>query len=187
MIENATDPAVCGTRHSLEDLLISRKSRGIQNVIVALVSKGPPLPRSSSQGKLILDNQKCRFQPHVAVLPTGSIIEAVNSDPMFHTTHLYYGGLSKNLALAIGAKAGQVASRPGFIIIKCDIHGWMRAFVRVDDHSFHAVSDADGRFRIANIPQGSYMLEAWHESLGEQKLSVTLNAGKTVTVEIQYR
>ena len=92
-IENATDPEVCGTRHSLEDLLISRKNRGIQNVIVALVSKGSPLPRSSSQERLILDNQKCRFQPHAAVLPAGSIIEAVNSDPMFHTTHLYYGGL----------------------------------------------------------------------------------------------
>lgn len=141
-----------------------------------------------SQGqKLILDNRKCRFQPHVAVLTTGSVIEAVNSDNIFHTTHPYYGPLSKNLALNPGGRASQPANRPGFIIVKCDIHGWMRAFIRVDTHPFHAVTDAEGRFEISGIPQGSYTVEVWHEQFGEQRLSAVINQGSTTTLSIRYR
>ncbi len=166
--------------------MISSASGGIQNVIVAL--SGGPLSSSfpPTATKLILDNRDCRFQPHVAVLPVGSTVEAINSDPIFHTTHLYYGPLSKNLSLEVGGKASQLLSRPGFVIVKCDIHGWMKAFIRVDSHPFHAVSDAEGRFQIRDIPPGSYTLEIWHESLGEQKLPVTVRPGTSEHMEIAY-
>ena len=36
VIENITDPQICGSRQSFEDILISSASGGIQNVIVAL-------------------------------------------------------------------------------------------------------------------------------------------------------
>ena len=187
VIENLTDPQSCGIRHSFEDLLISRQNRGIQNVILALANEDFP-PKPSPKGeKLILDNRKCRFEPHVAVLTTGSTVEAVNSDPIFHTTHLYYGSLSRNLSLHVGGKASQPINRSGFVIVKCDIHGWMKAFIRVDNHPFHAVSDTNGRFQIRGIPEGSYTLEVWHEYFGEQKLAVTVKDGKTVTLEIEYQ
>lgn len=187
IIENATDPEFCGIRHSLEDVLISTASRGLQNVIVAVrLPEGVARLRSQGQ-KLILDNRKCRFQPHVAVLTTGSVIEAVNGDNIFHTTHLYYGPLSKNLALNPGGRANQTANRPGFIIVKCDIHGWMKAFIRVDTHPFHAVSDAEGRFRISGVPEGSYTLELWHEQFGAQAVPVVVTRSKTTILSIQYR
>ena len=142
-IENGTDPEACGTRQSFGDLVISPQNRGIQNVIVSLADGTlPSAPRPSGE-KLVVDNRKCQFAPHVAVLTTGSTLEATNSDPISHTTHLYYGALSRNLALATGEKASQFLARPGMIIVKCDIHGWMKAYVRVDSHPFHAVSDAE--------------------------------------------
>ena len=186
-IENGTDPEVCGSRQSFGDLLISPQNRGIQNVIVSLAETTlPSAPRPSGE-KLVLDNRKCQFAPHVAVLTTGSTVEAVNSDPISHTTHLYYGALSRNLALAMGEKASQFIARPGMIIVKCDIHGWMKAYIRVDSHPFHAVSDAAGWFRIQGIPAGSYTLEVWQETLGKQQLSVTVRGGRTEQIEIQYR
>lgn len=72
------------------------------------------------------------------------------------------------------------------IIVKCDIHGWMQAFVRVDPHPFHAVSDAEGSFRIEGIPPGDYTLEAWHERLGTQELNVNVVAGRTETVAFEF-
>ena len=186
-IENTTDPEACGSRQSFADLLISPKNRGIRNVIVAVA--GPELPSAPRPAgeTLVIENRKCQFAPHVAVLTTGSTLEATNSDPVSHTTHLYYGPLSRNLALATGEKASQLINRPGMIIVKCDIHGWMKAFVRVDSHPFHAVSDAAGRFQIRGIPAGSYTLEVWHEVLGKQELPVTVRGGKTERIEIQYR
>ena len=186
-IENGTDPEACGTRQTFGDLVISPQNRGIQNVIVSLADGTlPSVPRPAGE-KLVVDNRKCQFTPHVAVLTTGSTVEATNSDPISHTTHLYYGALSRNLALATGEKASQFLARPGMIIVKCDIHGWMKAYVRVDSHPFHAVSDAAGRFRIPGIPAGSYTLEVWHESLGNQQLPVTVRGGRAEQIEIQYR
>jgi len=70
--------------------------------------------------------------------------------------------------------------------VKCDIHGWMKAFIRVDNHPFHTVTDADGAFRIEGIPAGTYTLEAWHERFGEQKHGVSVRGGETTRVEMEY-
>jgi plastocyanin len=186
-IENGTDPEVCGRRQSFGDLIISPQNRGIQNVILSLADESvPPTPKLAAD-KLVIDNHNCQFSPHVAVLTTGSTVEATNSDAIFHTTHLYYGALSRNLALSRGDRLTQLVSRPGMILVKCDIHGWMKAYVRVDRHPFHAVSDASGHFAIRGLPAGRYVLEVWHETLGRQRVPVTVTLGKTEQIEIQFK
>ena len=61
------------------------------------------------------------------------------------------------------------------IRVKCNIHSWMHAFIGVLDHPYFAVTGTDGKFEIANVPPGDYVLAAWQEELGtqEQKVSVT--------------
>ncbi len=185
-VRNTTDPARCGGVQSLEDFLVSSENRGIQNVLLALT--GVPRARAPKRpaGTLLLDNQKCRFVPHVGVLSVGDTLVVTNSDPFLHTVHLY-GVLEANRALPFrGSRAVFRMDRPGFIAVRCDLHGWMQAFLRVDDHPFHAVSSARGVFRIEAVPAGTYDLEAWHERLGVQKRKVRIEAGKTQRVEIEY-
>ncbi len=186
-VENTTNPGACEKPQSLENMIINPGNHGIKNVILSL--KGVPLPKDyrPNPSRLVLDNRECRFQPHVAVLTTGSTIEAVNSDPIFHTVHLY--GL-RNLNLALSPKSSkmvQTLSRPGYVIIKCDIHGWMQAYIRVDGHPFHAVSAADGSFRIEGIPPGTYTLEIWHEQFGSQETTVKVEAESVSRVTVYYR
>jgi plastocyanin len=140
---------------------------------------------SRQPDRLTLDNRGCRFTPHAAVVTVGSTITVTNSDPVFHTVHLY-GPAETNLSLFKGDKIPWVARRPGLIQVRCDVHGWMRAFIRVDEHPLHAVSDATGVFRIENIPAGTYQLEVWHEKLGEQKKTVRIEPGKTERIEVEY-
>jgi len=185
-VENATDPTVCGRHQTLEDLVISPRDRGIRNVIVALEDLPPEKIPSLIAERLVLDNRKCRFAPHAAVITVGSRIEALNSDPVLHTVHLY-GALEANIALPIkGARIGRIVDRPGMIVVKCDVHGWMQAFIRVDSHPFHAVSAADGTFRIDRIPPGSYKISAWHEKLGRLERTVRIEEGKIERLELEY-
>lgn len=186
MVANTTDPAVCGQLQTLDDLLVSNSNRGVQHVLVTLTDvpkeKIPPL----QPHQLILDNRGCRFVPHVSVLTVGSTIKALNSDPVLHTVHLY-GAVEANLALpAKRSRVTKAIAQQGMIIVRCDVHGWMRAFIQVDDHPFHAVSDATGSFRIAHIPAGTYHLEAWHERLQAQKKTIHIEAGQTAWAEIVY-
>ena len=182
-VENTTDPGVCGESQTLEDLLVS-EGRGIRNVIVALEDvPGVPTPPPA---RLVLDNRECRFVPHVSVLTVGSTIETTNSDPLLHTTHLY-GAVKANIALpSKGLAVEKTAARPGMIVVKCDSHGWMQAFIRVDTHPFHAVTDPDGHFRIPDIPAGSHDLEIWHEKLGRQRKTIRIEAGKTKHIDVEY-
>jgi len=186
-IQNTTDPQDCGTVQSLRDIIISMENQGIKNVIVAL--NGVPLPEDyqPQTSQLILDNRDCQFQPHIAVLTTGSNIEAINSDPIFHSVH-FYGFLNRNLALGPNqSKVVRTVRRPSFYIVKCDVHGWMQAFIRVDEHPFHSISDAAGAFRIENIPPGSYTLEAWHEYFGKTEMTVDIKPDTPSRVTIYYR
>ena len=137
-------------------------------------------------GRLLLDNRNCRFQPHAAVLTTGSTIEAVNSDSVSHSVHLY--GL-RNVNLALGPQSSKVVgtvTRPGYVIVKCDIHGWMQAYIRVDDHPFHAVTGADGRFRIEGIPSGTYTVEFWHEHFGGREGRVDVRGNSDSHITFRY-
>ena len=185
-VENATDPNICGRTHTLDDLLVSPQNRGIANVIVALNGVSRPRTNVAGPKRLFLDNRDCRFSPHVAVVETGVELVARNSDPVFHTTHLY-GTLEVNLALPFKEMSvTQIIDKPGMIIVKCDVHGWMQAYVRVDDHPFHAVTDASGSFRITDIPPGSYELEIWQERLGALTRTVLIEPGKTQEMRVEY-
>lgn len=186
LVENTTDPQVCGREQTLADMVVSSRSRGVENVIVALTDvpaeKIPPL----APGRLVLDNRRCSFSPHVGVLTAGSAIEATNSDPILHTTHLY-GSIEANIALPLeGQRIARTVDKPGMIIVKCDVHGWMQAFVRVDTHPFHGVSASSGSFRIPGVPPGNYTLEAWHEKFGTKRMSVQIRRDETLRVALEY-
>ena len=50
------------------------------------------------------------------------------------------------------------------ITVACNIHGWMKAYVRVFDHPYFAVTDKDGNFEIKNAPAGEWRLKIWHDT-----------------------
>ena len=184
-VENATDPAVCGRSHTLEDLVVSRDG-GIASAIVALDDVPADRVPPAAPARLTLDNRQCRFVPHVAVLTTGSVVTMLNSDAVLHTVHLY-GPREANLALPLqGMRIPHTLDRPGLVVVKCDVHGWMQAFLRVDHHPFHAVTTVSGAFRLPRIPPGEYTLSVWHERLGEQRRRVDVRAGRTVRADVEY-
>jgi hypothetical protein len=63
---------------------------------------------------------------------------------------------------------------PGVVRVFCDIHSHMSAFVLVFSHPFYSTSDADGRYRLDNIPPGTYTVSAWHEGAARDTRTVTI-------------
>lgn len=174
-----TDPHYCGEAMSKQDIVIDPQSRGIRYTIVRLTGPGLEDWPGTRPGRLVLDNDRCRFVPHAAAVTVGSTLVVRNSDPVLHTTHLY-GAATFNPALpAKGDEAQFKLRRPGLILVRCDKHGWMQAYLWVGRHPFHAVTDAQGAYRIAGIPAGRYTVEMWHEYFTAQKAEVELQAGRT--------
>ena len=70
--------------------------------------------------------------------------------------------------------------------VKCEVHGWMNAYIGVLDHPYFAVSGADGMFDISTLPPGDYVIEAWHERLGTQTQNITVATGQTADVSFTF-
>ncbi|MEE8143751.1 MAG: carboxypeptidase regulatory-like domain-containing protein [Planctomycetota bacterium] len=165
--------------------MVNHDNRGVRYAIVHLSGNGLSGWRSQA-GYLLLDNKSCRFEPHAAVLTVGSTLEVKNSDKILHTAHAYFGA-TFNLALpAEGITVKRVLRRAGIVQIRCDNHGWMNAFIRVDRHPFHAVTDSDGRFKIEGVPPGTYTLEWWHERSGPKKQEISVSDQRTTRVELTF-
>ena len=185
-IENTTDPEICGRGQTLEEIVVSAEDQGVQHAIISIGDMPETaIPRVEPE-TLVLDNSECRFSPHAAVMVAGSTLEAINSDPLLHTTHLY-GPAELNISLpAKGARSARRLERAGLYTVRCDVHGWMQAVIRVDLHPYHAVTDESGAFRIDGVAPGRYTLEAWHERLGTREREVEVEAATTTTVIIEY-
>lgn len=185
-VQNSTDPEACDLQHSLGDLLVSAENRGVQNVIATLVDVPTDRIPANAPQRLMIDNRDCVFHPHVSVARVGDTVVAKNSDPILHNTH-YYGPLGSNIALPFeGMTVSRVFRRSGTVIVLCDVHGWMRAIIRVDDHPLHAVSDELGFLRISGIPTGSYTVELWHETLGARRVEVEIHQDETTRLDFEY-
>ena len=136
-------------------------------------------------GRATLDQRNETFVPHVLAVTAGTVVDFPNSDKTFHNVF----SLSKAKRFDLGRYAAGKSKavrfdRPGVVRVFCDIHSHMNAFVLVFSHRFFDVTDPDGRFRIENVPPGTYNLIGWYE--GEERTSgpVTVTPGAIADLEL---
>ena len=133
--------------------------------------------------RAVMDQRNETFVPHVLAITTGTTVEFPNSDRIYHNVF----SLSKTRPFDLGRYAvGRSKSirfaRPGVVRVFCDIHSHMSAFILVFSHPFFAVTDPAGRYRIDNVPPGTYTLVAWNEGVtSESRQVVVSDAGLTET------
>ena len=136
------------------------------------------------------DQKNCRYHPHVFGVQVNQPVEIVNSDPTLHNIHaLPKGNAEFNNGQPIqGMKmTHKFTAKEVMVPFKCDVHGWMNAYVGVLDHPYFAVTDKDGKFSLKGLPPGTYTIEAWHEKLGTQTAMVTLGDKDTKDANFTFK
>ena len=137
-----------------------------------------------------IDQRECRYHPHVFGMRVGQPLEIMNSDPTLHNIHAIPKVNSEfnNGQPIQGMKMTHTFDKPEVMVpFKCDVHGWMNAYVGVLDHPYFAVTDATGSFDIKNLPPGTYTIEAWHEKLGTMQQKVTIGAKETKDAPFTFK
>jgi hypothetical protein len=181
------DVEVCGGIRD-EPLVEVGPDKGVKDAAVYLVdvAKGKAWPPASKPPEL--DNIKCRFEPEVQVIPAGPL-DVVNKDPVLHNTHGYYGKRTAfNMALPNeGQRIPTELTRAGTVRIDCDAHGWMEGWIYVVDNPYYAITSADGKFSITDVPPGTYTLVAVQSLTGPNQQSVTVASGKPTTLTIELK
>jgi len=129
-------------------------------------------------GRAVMDQRLETFVPHVLAITVGTTVDFPNSDKFYHNVF----SLSKTRPFDLGRYAtGSSKSvrfdRPGIVRVFCDIHSHMNAFILVFSHPFFALTDGDGRYRIENVPPGTYGVIAWNEGNASESKPVSVPDG----------
>ncbi len=184
--------AACSRAHEeppLDESVIVNDGR-LKNVFV-YVQKGLegrvfPIP----EDPVVMDQKGCIYTPHVAGVQVYQPILFLNSDSLLHNVHSEPKGTTRpfNFAMPVAGteRRVQFTSEEIGARVKCDVHGWMSAYLGVVDHPYFAVSAGDGTYRIENLPPGEYTLEAWHETYGTRKGTVTLEEKGSVRLDFEF-
>jgi hypothetical protein len=224
-IKPTKDEEVCAKDKDFktEDWVVNAKTGGIKNVVVWLAPEPdaatlaaivagkkkelPSFDKKDIHPTLVkpakptveIDQPCCRFIPHVLAAQEGQEMIIKNSAAVPHNakwTSRENGEF--NPLIPSGAQfkvpAPLVAERFA-INIDCSIHPWMKAYVRVFNHPYFAVTDEDGKFEIKNVPvlAGKLRLLAWTENgfsggnAGNQGDPIVVKAGDTDLKSIKFK
>ncbi len=118
--------------------------------------------------KLVIDQARMSFVPHVSAVQVGTTVEFLNSDPVGH--NVYWPSVSGNKKLAHnlgtwpkGEKKAFQFNDVGTVSLLCNVHPEMNGYIVVSPTPYFAVTDKSGNYEIKNVPAGKYTLKTWSE------------------------
>src|SRR5260370_37665535 len=126
-----------------------------------------------------------RFEPELLVVPVGSVVDFPNADPWFHNVFSLYRGKRFDLGLyQAGAQRSVKFDRVGPSYLFCNIHPEMTGVVLAVDSDLFAVTDKNGRYSIAGVAPGKYVLHGWYEGAAPESLEAR---ARPVKIEAEPR
>jgi len=166
-----------------DEWVVNPRNKGVRYVLVWLApasGKDPgnkdkkipihPTLRSLPKTANEIDQPLCEFIPHVIAIRQDQPVLAKNGASVPHNVH--WQGMAANPGGNVLIPPGKQHVIKGLkaqylpVVVTCDIHPWMRAYIGVFNHPYFAVTDADGRFEIKDAPAGNFRLMVWHNIWG---------------------
>jgi plastocyanin len=129
-------------------------------VVYLEADSGQQLPKTMKAGEI--SQKGLKFIPLVTVIQTGSKIFFPNNDKVRHHIYSFSAPHKFDQKLYTGTMAEpQTFEKPGTVVLGCNIHDKMIAYVRIVDTPYFGKTGADGSVAV-DAPAGKYVLKAWH-------------------------
>ena len=186
-----SDP-VCARQHpgGITFETVAVNNGGLDNVFVYVKDGLGNYYFEAPAAPVKLDQQGCRYVPHVLGAQIGQPIEIANSDDTLHNVNAQ-ASVNRGFNLPQPIKGMRTTktftAREVMVRFKCDVHPWMNAYLGVLEHPYYAISANGGGFELKGLPPGTYTVEAWHEKLGAQTQSVTIGEKESKTLNFTFK
>jgi hypothetical protein len=156
---------------------------GLTNLVITATGDATRWPHSGAPQTHRVRIERCRLEPRVLVAERGDTVHLENA-----TTFPFFPDLGTGMTRAL------IPTDPidveldtgGARTVQC---GFANPCGRLDIvtlyHPVHTVSNAEGTFRLTNVPAGQDVrINAWHPLFLEGQVTTRVEAGQTVRVEI---
>lgn len=152
----------------------------------AVVYLTPVTPAKYPPRKAEIDQVNRKFVPHLSVIQAGTAVDFPNSDNIRHSVYSFSPAKTFTLKIYSGRPANPVVfDKPGVVVLGCNIHDSMVAWVLVVGSPYHAFT-ADNGIAHLDVPPGDYILKVWHEpmTLEQPGEAVKVEAAASLRVEL---
>ncbi len=170
-------PDVCSPAVSPAVVYLSPADRHKSRVVGERESAVNPPPGSRTTDVALVNQRGLQFVPRVQAIRVGQTVRFTNQDGETHNVHIVSPGFGFNQSMAPGQNQEFTPDHPGVMKLTCDIHLHMRGFVVISPTRWVQVCDRAGRFRLDGVPDGHYVLTAWHEMGEPSRTDFTVTAG----------
>lgn len=135
---------------------------------------------------VVMDQKNLAFAPRVLPVMAGTTVAFTNSDDIQHNVFTPSRAADAfDLGTYSRGEARSITMRePGEVLVLCNIHMEMEGHIVVVRDPFFAVTDADGRYRISDVPPGRYAVKLWLRSWLPGKRTLDVTDAPTVTLDV---
>jgi plastocyanin len=171
---------------------ISVANGHLADAFVYIKSGLPEAPYDPPATEATLDQNGCRYRPHVLAIMTGQKLKITNSDPTTHNIHpMPQAKGNREWNQSQGPHADPITktsftAQEIMLPVKCNQHPWMKMYLNVIAHPYFAITGPDGKFTIPNLPPGTYTLAVVHEKLPEQTLQLSVGPKENKPADFTY-
>ncbi len=182
--------SACAAKHASTPMVqeVVVNSNGTLANVFVYVQEGLESLQFPTPEAVLLNQDGCVYLPHVLGVMAGQDITIRNSDGLLHNINAspdINRGFNSSQPVNMETTRS-FATAEVMVPLRCDVHGWMNAYVGVLDHPYHSVSNSSGAFNLSTLPPGDYVIEAWHERYGTQTQNVTVTTGQTAEVTFTF-
>jgi plastocyanin len=153
------------------DLSVSVQSAAGAPIEDAIVYAVPSVPAHAAPGaRYVIDQIDRKFVPSVSVVQSGTAVSFPNSDNIRHSVYSFSPAKVFALKLYAGKLTDPILfDKAGLVVLGCNIHDIMVAWLMVVDTPYFARTDHGGHAMLSRLPPGDYSLHAWHAPLREDQ------------------
>jgi len=183
-IQVAQDADVCG--ETREVFPVRLENGGIDDAVVWIddIQRG----KAFSFPPAHLDQRDCTFLPHIVIMKSGDV-NITSRDPIPHSVHTH-ALHNRDYDESTSSLRGEISlsfQHPDVISIRCDLHGWMQAYVLVAKNPYYAITANGGKFKLDGVPEGHYRLKVWSENLGGSEQEIVVEEGKPTKADFTLK
>ncbi|MGQ7263661.1 Cupredoxin [Vreelandella sp. V005] len=118
------------------------------------------------QEKENIYQRNAAFHPKVLTVPIGSYVAFPNQDTTRHHVYSFSSAKTFDLNLYLQETPPPVHfDQAGIVVLGCNIHDHMQAFIVVSDAPYAATTNAEGMLALPTLPPGQHRLRVWHPRL----------------------